>query len=252
MSDIVQNALRYYNCPSVDRSDYPNPHNGQVVGKQGNGENIIGFDCSGFICHVMNESGYRNDYEPTRALSGSKALTKKTEDEVLPGDLILFEGHVGIVTEYDPATFVGKFIHMSGNSRKGGKIKISDFVSDIDKYVQKFNKKIPINTSGSPFNYYGTTKPVKEFLRINNDRYSAEVDLHINGSNPLPTLRPLGVNVYRNYVLKKPKANSILAEKPRNLPIHKKPSYKSVPLRKDSYTLIKRMWGLPLTDEIDY
>lgn len=242
MSDIVQNALRYYNCPGVDRSDYPNPHNGQTVGKQSNGESIIGFDCSGFVCHVLNESGYRNDYEPTKALSGSKAFTEKNEDEVMPGDIILFNGHVGIVTEYDPTTYVGKFIHMSGDS-SGGEISISDFVSSINKYKQKFKKQLPTNASGKTFNYYGTKKPVDKFIRINNDRYSAEVDLHINGSNPQPTLKPLGIRVYSNHKLKTPSTKQTVAKKTKTSPAPHKLKHKSIPQQNGYIQLINRIWG---------
>ncbi len=239
MSDIVQNALRY-DTTNTNRSDPPNPHNGQKVDKQESGEAIIGFDCSGFVCHVMIESGYRIDYESTAGLAASKAFSDVATDNEQSGDIILFSGHVGIVIEYNSNTKIGKFIHMSGRNNEG-EIKRSYFITT------KPNPK-QLDPDGNPF-YYGTSRPLRMFRRVNNDRYSAEVDLHINGTNPLPTLRPLGVNVYRNYVLKKPKTipktTPTLAEKPRNLPIHKKPQYESVPQRNGFYTLIKRIWGLP-------
>ena len=248
MGDIAQNALRYFNCPNVDRSDYPKPHNGQIIR-----DNVIGFDCSGFVCHVLIESGYRVDYDGgTSGFKNSNAFTKKNADEVLSGDIILFDGHVGIVTEYDPNTYIGKFIHMNGDNKKGGKITISDFVSDIDNYVKKFNRKTPINPSGKLFDYYGTTKPITKFLRINNTRYSAQIDLHLNGGNLQPTLRPLGTNVYRNYVMKKPDTTSNLAKKRKNLPIHKKPQCKNVPNRNGAYNLVKSIWGLPRGGVPDY
>jgi cell wall-associated NlpC family hydrolase len=109
MSDIVQNALRY-NSTNTDRSDPPNPHNGQEVGKQDDGKSIIGFDCSGFVCHVMIESGYRINYERPSSLTNSQAFYDVATNEAWPGDIILFSGHVGIVIEYDSNTGIGKRI----------------------------------------------------------------------------------------------------------------------------------------------
>ena len=66
MSDIVKNALRY-NTLNSKLSDPPHPHNGEL---DGNTSKIrLDFDCSGFVCHVLLESGYRIDYESTGMLA---------------------------------------------------------------------------------------------------------------------------------------------------------------------------------------
>ena len=206
MSDIVQNALRY-TTTNTKRSDPPNPHNGEIVGKQENGNVIIGFDCSGFVCHVIIESGYRINYENTGGLLASKAFNDVlSNNEIKPGDIILFDGHpivghVGIITEFDTTTYIGKFIHMSGGSNKGNR-KISDFKIPDDR-----NKSIKLIEG------YGAKREIVRIRRINNDRYSAEVDLHINGSNPEPALKPLGTRVYSNHKLKTPDTKQTVAKK---------------------------------------
>jgi cell wall-associated NlpC family hydrolase len=257
MSDIVQNALRY-NSANTDRSDPPNPHNGQEVGKQDDGQSIIGFDCSGFVCHVMIESGYRIDYESTGGLSNSKAFSDVATNEARPGDIILFSGHVGIVIEYDSNTGVGKFIHMRG-SNNDGVITQSYFINTKPKSKQ-------LDPNGKPF-YYGISRKINKFRRINTDRYSTEVDLHLNNSNPNPTLRPLGKYVYTNYKVKTPKtiqskannsssvkrnsdhsrkstnASQTIANKIKTAPKHKKIKTKSIPSFEGYVHLIKRFWN---------
>lgn len=227
MSDIAQNALRY-NSTNTKRSDPPNPHNGQLVDKQDNGEAVIGFDCSGFACHVIIESGYRIDYESTSSLVISKAFTTVSNEDAQPGDIILFPGHVGIVTAYDSTTSLGSFIHMSGGNNEGG-LKISYFVTDQDKN----NKSI----------YYGIRKKIVNIRRINNDRYSAEVDLHLNGSNPQATLRPLGIRVYSNHKVKTPGTKQAAAKNTAKLPSTKQIRQKSVPQENGYIKLVKRIWA---------
>src|ERR1039457_2492467 len=166
MSDIAQNALRY-NTSNTKRSDPPNPHNGATIDKQGNGEAIIGFDCSGFVCHVIIESGYRINYEPCAGLSASKAFTTIDQAETQPGDIILFDGHVGIVIEYDRTKYLGRFIHMSGSKTKPGSIKKSYFVSDANEYRKLFkqNGKTPKAPDGKDIGY-GSSRAITAFRRI--------------------------------------------------------------------------------------
>lgn len=247
MSDIVQNALRYYNNPGVDRSDSPNPHNGEVISKHDNGTSVIGFDCSGFVCHVMIESGYRVDYEFTSLLSGSKAYITVDKSQVQPGDIILFSGHVGIVLEYDHAKFLGRFIHMSGKNNEG-EIKKSYFITDKDIYKQLFNPAITKKGNmaapdGGESIGYGVTRTITAFRRINKDRYSPEADLHINGSNPQPTLKPLGISVYSKHKIKTTNATQKVAKKTKTSPSTHKLKHKSVPLQDGYIKLIKRMWA---------
>lgn len=198
MSDIARNCSRY-GTGNTKRSDFPNPHNGEAIQK-----NIIGFDCSGFVCHVLIESGYRVDYESTHGLLKSKAFSDVTSEKVKPGDIILFNGHVGVVIDYDHANSLGKFIHMSGQKNRG-EIKTSYFITDPTNFSVMFKQQhVPIDPDGKRITY-GYTRPIEAFRRVNNNRYSAELDLHINGRNPFPTLHPLGTRVYSNHKVKRPK-----------------------------------------------
>ena len=227
MSDIAQNALRY-NSVNTKRSDPPNPHNGQLVDNQDNGEAVIGFDCSGFACHVIIESGYRIDYESTSSLVISKAFTTVSNEDAQHGDIILFQGHVGIVTDYDSTTSLGSFIHMSGRNNEGG-IKISYFVTDQNKS----DKSI----------YYGIKRKIVTIRRINKDRYSAEVDLHLNGSNPNAILRPLGIRVYSNHKVKTPDTKQSAVINTTKLPSTYQIKQKSVPQENGYIKLVKRIWA---------
>ncbi|WP_460597344.1 NlpC/P60 family protein [Geomonas sp. Red276] len=197
MSDIAQNSQRY-GTGNTRRSDLPNPHNGEVVET-----GVLGFDCSGFVCHVLIESGYRLDYESTRGLISCSAFDKTEPEDVRPGDIILFSGHVGIVVEYDHQRSLGRFIHMSGRNNKGG-ITTSYFITDIKTFRGQSNKKSrPFDPDGKPITY-GYDRPINSFKRVKNSRYSADLDVHLNGANQLPTLRPLGTRVYSNRNIKRP------------------------------------------------
>ena len=241
MSDIAINAIRYYGLVNARRSDSPNPHNGEFVGKEDNGEADIGFDCSGFFCHVMVESGYSINYETTGGYSISKAFTTISKEEVLPGDMITFTKHMGIVIQYDQKSSLGKFIHMSGSDNKGV-VKISYFVTDIRNYMSTLNVDKPLDPDHKAFQY-GVLKPIISLRRVREDRYSYKVDLHVNASNPNPTLRPLGTSIYSNYILKIPKTKRILAKMNKNMTIPKKLQCKSEP-RLDGYVgLISKLWG---------
>ena len=237
MSDIAQNALRYNTENTVRRGNGHN--NGEIVGKQKNGDPIVGFDCSGFVCHVIIESGYRIDYVTTGGFSSSNAFSKTPTNNVLPGDVIHFGGHVGIVIEYDSNTGTGSFKHMSGT----GEVGEMSFSYFITKQPKK-NQKTPDGK-----NYYYGARGIVSFYRVNNNRYSAEVDLHLNGSNPKPTLRPLGRYVYRDYVTSIEKAQKAakykanLENKTINIPTQKKLKTMSVPDQDGYNNLNKRIYG---------
>lgn len=244
MSDIAHNALRY-NSTNTTRSDAPNFHNGQEIGQQENGDVMIGFDCSGFVCHVILESGYRIDYEPTGGLSGSNAFTT-VSDGADHGDIILFNGHVGIVIEYDSTTALGKFVHMSGDRKRGGVIKISYFVTDVNKYseVSRQPKDRAPRGPDKMTIIHGTSRPIIALRRVNSNRYSANVDLHMNGSNAKPVLRPLGTKIYSKHILKTNKrspkrVSTIKAQQPTPIQIKRK----STPLAAGYVNLIRRIWG---------
>lgn len=237
MSDIAQNALRYGEN-NTKRSDYPNPHNGEIFDK-----NIVGFDCSGFVCHIIIESGFRIDYGNTSVLLQSKAFMNVTYEAVKPGDIILFNGHVGIVLEYDNSKYLGRFIHMRGKNNIGG-IQKSYFISNQDKYEKLF-KRINGNHIGPDGKaiIYGTSKHITAFRRVDNKRYSSVVDLHIKSDNSNPTLRPLGTRVYSNYIVKTPKSINKVTKNVKSRPERNALKRKSVPERSGLIKLVKRLWG---------
>lgn len=253
MSDIAQNALRYTD-KNTKRSDAPYTHTGERVDPTNDSNPVLRFDCSGFVCHVIIESGYRIDYAGTSSLLTSNAFTTiDSYSQVQPGDIILFDGHVGIVFEYDHAKSNGRFIHMSGSKNKGG-IKKSYFITDANNYMKIFKKEPSDNgylkaPDGSSIEYGPHKRKIKAFLRINKDRYSAAVDLHSNsffnyshipGTNQNPILRPLGTRVYSKYISSIDKASKTAKNKPaqrkrpRGIPIQKQRNIVSAPHRDDN------------------
>jgi hypothetical protein len=235
MSDISRNAIRYTNS-NTKRSDHPNPHNGEIIDKQKNGSPVIGFDCSGFVCHVLIESGYRVDYEGTSGIRVSSAYVDIANfDDVKPGDLILFEGHVGIVIQYHVSASIGKFIHMKGSNNQG-KLTTSGFVTNENKYKQHLDE-IPVNQRPQYF-YYGKIQKIIAFKRVKNERYSHLLDLHYKEADLGPTSRPLGTNLYYRFVRQ---TRALKGKGTKSLPREKKIK-KNLPIIKKLY-LLDRMWG---------
>ena len=75
------------------------------------------FDCSGFTSYVFKQQGGMNIGGSSRDQYARNIPIKR--EELQPGDLVFFTssnsgknvGHVGLVTDYDPATKVFSFIH---------------------------------------------------------------------------------------------------------------------------------------------
>jgi hypothetical protein len=242
VSDILQNAQRY-GVTNTKRSDSPKSHNGQILEK-----NVIGFDCSGFVTHVIIESGYRIDYHPTGGFLKSKAFTDIPPSSAQPSDIIMFNGHVGIVVEYDHSKFLGRFIHMSGKNNVG-KIATSFFITKKSSYklLSKQNGPQLLAPDGT-YITFGTDRTVTGFRRIKSDRYSAEIDLHLNGNNPNPTLSPLGTSVYSKY-LRKQQKEAAAAIQTKSVPRYKTNiKTKSVPFKKASLRQLLKYKKLLLTN----
>jgi len=107
-SSIVQTAMRY--------KGYPYRRGGTTS---------RGFDCSGFVQHVMEKHGVRVSHDSRALFNQGKPVSR---ENLKPGDVVFFRNtyrrgisHVGIYIGN------GKFIHAS-NSRS--KVKISDLDSD--------------------------------------------------------------------------------------------------------------------------
>ena len=74
-----------------------------------------GFDCSGFVFYVINESGISVPYFPTNSIRGKPGYRTIPENGMTPGDVILFHGHVGF---FDPGqSSIGNFL--SARTRGG-------------------------------------------------------------------------------------------------------------------------------------
>jgi cell wall-associated NlpC family hydrolase len=78
-----------------------------------------GFDCSGFVCYVYGQLGYKMPASSCNYQSFGKSVSRKA---ARPGDVICFKGrnigsktigHVGIITEVNPKEI--HFIHASVN-----------------------------------------------------------------------------------------------------------------------------------------
>ena len=97
-------------------------------------DELIPVDCSYFVYLAMLENGYAVKYFTTSDFDlytvGVALYYEKRADAkyIAPGDVVLFEGHVGIVVNYDAKTKIGKFI---GAQNKG--IYTKEFVTDKNK-----------------------------------------------------------------------------------------------------------------------
>jgi hypothetical protein len=132
----------------------------------------------------MRESGYGIGRECAASYLKSDKFSNISDDDVKPGDMINFGNHVGIVTEYDPETGKGIFVHMSGgNPANHGSLKISPF--------EVPTKREPKDKKNKNRCYYGNSRSIKAFRRIKEGFYSADIDLHKNGNNPNPVLQPI-------------------------------------------------------------
>ena len=82
-----------------------------------------GFDCSGYVCWVLNESGW--DVGRTTANGLWQQAAKISEQEAKPGDLVFFEG----TYDTDGASHVGIYVGDGMMISAGDPIKYSDIHS---------------------------------------------------------------------------------------------------------------------------
>ncbi len=60
------------------------------------GKSPAGFDCSGFVYYCLNGIGYTTGYRTSGAWAKSGFKTISKLEQMLPGDILCFKGHVGI------------------------------------------------------------------------------------------------------------------------------------------------------------
>ena len=94
-----------------------------------------GFDCSGYVCWVLNESGW--DVGRTTANGLWQQAAKISEQEAKPGDLVFFEG----TYDTDGASHVGIYVGDGMMISAGDPIKYSDIHSSYwDKHLLGFGR----------------------------------------------------------------------------------------------------------------
>lgn len=70
------------------------------------------FDCSGFVYYCLNGIGYSTGYRTSGAWAVSSFESITSIEEMLPGDILCFNGHVGI--------YMGDFMMIDCSSSHGG------------------------------------------------------------------------------------------------------------------------------------
>ena len=174
MSNILRNAYRL-----TPKNTYRNDRLNLGANNTNSGGKI-GFDCSGFVWYVLNQSGYKIPYFNTSAAhsangligKGAEYLNQVDKKDAKPGDLVYFGGHVGVVTEFDPATGKGKFYSMTGSPTKGGELREDSF-----------------DTQGRSGDW-GTVGVFQGFARPDARHYDAKRDVYRNDPNDSSTWTP--------------------------------------------------------------
>ena len=170
MSDILKNATRY-NATNSSRIDGAGKNTGSVRSADGS---QIRFDCSGLVYHVLRESGYNVPYDSSSVMAdvntfkGNWATPVTNPDSVLPGTLVYFNGHVGIVSTYDSTTGRGTFLSMTGKNNNG-LVKPEEPFTTNDSDVGQM---------------WGANKSFKGFAAVKPELYDPSLDQHANGANP--------------------------------------------------------------------
>ncbi|MFC5521441.1 NlpC/P60 family protein [Polaromonas jejuensis] len=115
MDKLLYNAYRFSSANSARIENGNGKNNVGAVTSDGR----YGFDCSGFVNYVVKNSGYKVDNYTSTAQTvkadgsltteGAKWQQTINTDQARQGDLVYFQGHVGIVVSYDNKTGVGIF-----------------------------------------------------------------------------------------------------------------------------------------------
>jgi len=149
--DIAKNKywIDENNDGKNDKYDYGENGDGT---KDTDGDGKFDIDCSHLVNDVLREAGYKlpKDNITTDRMTCSKYYYKATDD-IKAGDVVLFNGHVGIVVSYDPITKTGKFFGSQGKTGPA-ETTFSTNPAAIDP------------KTGKPY-YWGGTKKFTNFLR---------------------------------------------------------------------------------------
>lgn len=82
---------------AADPKNFPRTRYRSPPGDQAKIEEVT--DCSHFVNEVMGRSGFAFQYLPTGSLACLSVFREVPEKQALPGDLILYSGHVGFLAE---------------------------------------------------------------------------------------------------------------------------------------------------------
>ncbi|UUZ65412.1 NlpC/P60 family protein [Polaromonas sp. P1-6] len=115
MDKLLYNAYRFSSANSARIENGNGKNNLSAITADGR----YGFDCSGFVNYLLTKGGYQVDNYTSTAqtikadgsltAAGAKWQQTISTNQAQQGDLVYFQGHVGIVVSYDNKTGVGVF-----------------------------------------------------------------------------------------------------------------------------------------------
>ena len=116
---------------------------GYSYGYGSNGENGK-IDCSHLVSTVFSQNRIQIPYLTTTQLASQQALKYFdviSENDVKPGDLVLFDGHVGFVESYNGSTKTGRFF---GSQSSTGPATSNFTVNSANEYWGKDRKFVKV------------------------------------------------------------------------------------------------------------
>ena len=194
MSNFLYNSYRF-SAANTSRVDVAGQNRGQLTS-----DGRYGFDCSGFLWHVLKKSGYDIGVPfDTRSIMASKGVLsdqgKQWQEsinsaDVRAGDLVWFSGHAGIVVSFDPMTGKGVFRSSTGGNNEGRGVMDAEFSVDPAKGIYW-------GGGGRPF--FGFTR-VTARVDPEADKWSGADTSKFPALEPAPVLSSAGLSsdAYQN------------------------------------------------------